>query len=101
MLLQRFSQNLTPTLKNVCKLSMIKTFSNDAPLNLFRQNFTPRTEEQLNLQISHELNASQCYLAMSNFFGRTEISLKGSTSFFLAMSCEEREHALELSKFVI
>lgn len=98
MMVQRFSQKFMPTLKNVYKLSM-RNFSNDSPLSLFRQNFTPHTEEQLNLQISQELNASQAYLSMSNFFGRTEISLKGASSFFLAMSCEEREHALELSKF--
>lgn len=87
--------------KNVCKTSMIsiKKFSKDAPSSIFRQNFTPHTEEQLNLQINHELNASQAYLAMSNFFGRTEISLIGASSFFLAMSSEERDHALQLIDF--
>ncbi len=96
-----FSKIFTPLLKNVCKLSTIemKKFSNIAPVLLFRQNFSPRTEEKLNLQISHELNASQAYLAMSNFFGRTELSLKGTSSFFHAMSEEERGHAMELIKY--
>lgn len=73
----------------------IRNFSDDAP-PLFRQNFHPLTEQQLNFQISQELNASHAYLAMANFFGRTEIALPGSSSFFRAMSDEEREHALAL-----
>lgn len=91
-----FAKTVIPIFKNVCNISMtsVKKNSNEAPLSIFRQNFAPRTEEQLNIQISQELNASQAYLAMSNFFGRTEISLKGTSSFFLAMSDEERGHAL-------
>lgn len=95
------SDKLTPMFWNACKLSTMKSFATDVPISLFRQNFTLHTEEQLNVQISQELNASQAYLAMSNFFGRTEISLKGASSYFLAMSGEERDHALELSKFAI
>lgn len=91
-------------LKNVFKISMlsVKNVSNmaSAPLSLFRQNFPPRTEDQLNVQINLELNASQAYLAMSNFFGQTQISLKGTSSFFLAMSTEERAHALLLINYV-
>lgn len=95
------SQQFTPILRNACKIPMISVhqFSNKASSSLFRQNFAPRTEEQLNIQINQELNASQAYLAMSNFFGRTEISLKGASSFFLAMSSEEREHALALISY--
>ncbi|KAG4067837.1 hypothetical protein HA402_010523 [Bradysia odoriphaga] len=89
------SRKIAPLL-NICRTFSNKTrnVSNDAPL--FRQNFNPRTEQQLNFQITQELMASHAYLAMANFFGRTEIALQGSSSFFRAMSDEEREHAFAL-----
>ncbi|XP_037029235.1 soma ferritin-like [Bradysia coprophila] len=89
------SRKIAP-LSNIFRTLSNKTrnVSNDIPS--FRQNFKPRTEQQLNFQIGQELMASHAYLAMANFFGRTEIALQGSSSFFRAMSDEEREHAMSL-----
>lgn len=97
-MIEILSKRFTPFLTNVRKFSTIKPnkFPIDASASMFRQNFTPQTEDQLNIQINHELNASQAYLAMSNFFGQTKIALNGSSAFFRTMSDEERQHALEL-----
>lgn len=101
MTVKIFSKNFTPLIRNLSHIPLIsvKRFSKDAPLCIFRQHFSPRVEEKLNAQIGQELHASHSYLAMSNFFARTEISLTGSASFFLEMSNEERDHALQLISY--
>lgn len=91
------SEKFSPMLRNLSQspLKSVKNYCNEVP-SMFRQNFSPRTESQLNLQISQELHASHSYLAMANFFARTEIALNGSAGYFRAMSNEERMHAFKL-----
>lgn len=95
-----FSKNFNPLIRNMLQIPQmsVKRYSNDVSC-IFRQNFSSHIEEKLNVQIGQELYASHSYLAMSNFFARTEISLTGTASFFLAMSNEERDHALQLINY--
>ncbi|KAK9872135.1 hypothetical protein WA026_016188 [Henosepilachna vigintioctopunctata] len=59
-----------------------------------RHKYHQDVENALNQQILTEFNASYAYLAMSSFFGRTDIALPGCQGFFYNMYMEEIEHAI-------
>jgi len=64
-----------------------------------RQNFHAECEAGVNKQINLELYASYVYQAMSFYFDRDDVALKGFAGFFKKSSDEEREHAEKLMKF--
>ena len=65
-----------------------------------RQNFSTAAEQALNVQINNELYASYQYLAMSAYFGNTNVALPGAAAYFLNQSLEEREHAQKLINYL-
>jgi len=64
-----------------------------------RQNYHQESEAGVNKQINLELYASYTYQAMSFYFDRDDVALKGFAKFFKEQSDEEREHAEKLMKF--
>ena len=56
-------------------------------------------EEELNKQINIELDASQQYLSLYNFFLRDDVGLINIAKYFLKASEEEREHALKMIEY--
>lgn len=64
-----------------------------------RQNYHQESEAGVNKQINLELYASYTYQAMSFYFDRDDVALKGFAKFFKKQSDEEREHAEKLMKF--
>ena len=56
-------------------------------------------EEELNKQINIELDASQQYLSLYNFFLRDDVGLTNIAKYFLKASEEEREHALKMIEY--
>uniref|UniRef100_A0AC34QQ54 Ferritin n=1 Tax=Panagrolaimus sp. JU765 TaxID=591449 RepID=A0AC34QQ54_9BILA len=65
-----------------------------------RQNFDAQVNVYLNHQINNELLASYQYLAMSAYFGRTDVALAGAAAFFKNQSMEETQHAQKLIDYV-
>ena len=66
---------------------------------LNRQNWSQQCEDELNLQINREYQASYVYHAVSNFFGRGDVGLDKLQSFFKKQADEEREHADKLMEY--
>ena len=66
---------------------------------LNRQNWCKQCEEELNLQINREYQASYTYHAVSKFFGRGDVGLSKLDNFFKKQSLEEREHADKLMDY--
>lgn len=66
---------------------------------LNRQNWSKECEEELNLHISREYQASYAYHAISSFFGRGDVGLDKLQEFFKKQSIEEREHADKLMDY--
>lgn len=66
---------------------------------LNRQNWSNQCEEELNLQINREYQASYVYHAISSFFGRGDVGLEKLQEFFKKQSDEEREHADKLMDY--
>jgi len=64
-----------------------------------RQNWSKKSEKELNKQISREYEASLSYHMLSNYFNRDDIGLSKLVEFFNKASLEEREHANKLMDY--
>ena len=64
-----------------------------------RQNWSIECEEQLNVQIISEYEASLAYHYLANYFNRDDIGLKKLVDFYNKASLEEREHADKLMEY--
>ena len=56
-------------------------------------------QEALNKQINIELDASQQYLSLHNFFLRNDVGLTNIAKYFKKASEEEREHAFKMIEY--
>lgn len=65
-----------------------------------RDNYCSVVNEYLSNQVTNELLASYQYMAMSAFFDRTDVALKGAAAYFKNQSMEEREHAQKLIDYI-
>ncbi|CAD5209469.1 unnamed protein product [Bursaphelenchus xylophilus] len=61
-----------------------------------RQNYAIECENAVNTQINNELTASYTYLAMANYFKRTNVAHYGASAFFHNQHLEELSHAQKL-----
>ena len=61
-----------------------------------RQNWSSRSEQELNIQINKEYQASLSYHVLSNYFDRDDIGLNKLVEYYKKASLEEREHADKL-----
>ena len=64
-----------------------------------RQNWSEKSEVELNKQISREYQASLSYHVLSNYFNRDDIGLNKLVDYFSKASLEEREHADKLMNY--
>ena len=64
-----------------------------------RQNWSEKSEVELNKQISREYQASLSYHVLSNYFNRDDIGLNKLVDYFNKASLEEREHADKLMNY--
>jgi ferritin heavy chain len=64
-----------------------------------RQNYHEECEAAINKQINMELYAQYVYTAMTYYFEREDVALKGFAKYFRGQSEEEREHAEKLMDF--
>ena len=64
-----------------------------------RQNYHEESEASINKQINIELNAHYQYLALSSYYDRDDVALKGFSKFFKHSAEEEHEHAEKLMKY--
>ncbi|XP_061347140.1 ferritin-3, chloroplastic-like [Gastrolobium bilobum] len=67
--------------------------------SLARQMYTDQCEAALNTQINVEYNISFVYHAMSAYFDRDNVALKGLAKFFKESSLEERQHAEKMMEY--
>jgi ferritin heavy chain len=65
-----------------------------------RQNFSKKSEDDLNAHIVKELWASMNYLAMQAYFDRADVALPGLAKWAHENSDEEKEHAEKLIKYM-
>ncbi|CAD5206565.1 unnamed protein product [Bursaphelenchus okinawaensis] len=65
-----------------------------------RQNFDIDCEHSINVQINNELFASYTYLAMANYFRRTNVALYGAGAFFHNQHLDELTHAYKLIEYM-
>ena len=64
-----------------------------------RQNWSEKSEAELNKQISREYHASLAYHVLSNYFNRDDVGLNKLVDYFNKASLEEREHADKLMNY--
>ena len=64
-----------------------------------RQNWSVKSELELNKQINREYKASLSYHVLSNYFNRDDIGLNKLVDYFNKASLEEREHADKLMNY--
>ena len=64
-----------------------------------RQNWSVKSEEALNQQITYEYCASISYHMLSNYFARDDIGLEKLREYYAKASLEEREHADKLMAY--
>jgi len=64
-----------------------------------RQNWSEKSEVELNKQINREYHASLAYHVLSNYFNRDDIGLSKLVDYFNKSSLEEREHADKLMNY--
>ena len=64
-----------------------------------RQNWSEKSEVELNKQINREYHASLAYHVLSNYFNRDDIGLTKLVDYFNKASLEEREHADKLMNY--
>jgi ferritin heavy chain len=67
--------------------------------NLVRFNYHEDNEGLINRQINLELYASYVYTAMSHYFDRYDVALKGHHEYFAKMAKEENEHANKFMEY--
>jgi ferritin heavy chain len=65
-----------------------------------RQNFSKKSEDDLNAHIVKELWASMNYFAMQAYFDRADVALPGLAKWAHENSDEEKEHAEKLIKYM-
>ncbi|CAH1783986.1 unnamed protein product [Owenia fusiformis] len=63
------------------------------------QNYHESVADEINAQITREMEASYTYQAMANHFSRHDFALPGFAKKFQGMSDEEREHAQKLMAY--
>ena len=64
-----------------------------------RQNWSEKCENELNIQIGKEYNASMAYHMLSCYFNRDDVGINKLVEFFDTASLEEREHANKLMHY--
>lgn len=64
-----------------------------------RQNWSEKCENELNIQIGKEYNASMAYHMLSCYFNRDDVGITKLVEFFNKASIEEREHANKLMHY--
>jgi ferritin heavy chain len=64
-----------------------------------RQNWSEKCENELNIQIGKEYNASMAYHMLSCYFNRDDVGINKLVQFFNKSSLEEREHANKLMHY--
>jgi len=64
-----------------------------------RQNWSKKSEEELNTHIIKEYEASYTYHLLSSYFDRDNVGLNKLVEYFNKASMEEREHADKLMKY--
>ncbi|KAF9963088.1 fts3-like protein [Modicella reniformis] len=67
--------------------------------SLTKQNFSAASEDAINIQINHELQAAQVYLSLSAWAGHVNQALPGLEKFFRESAVEERGHAQKLIEY--
>jgi ferritin heavy chain len=73
--------------------------SNPAQGNIVRYNYHEDSEGLINRQINLELYASYVYTAMSHYYDRYDVALKGHRDYFAKMAKEENEHANKFMEY--
>ena len=64
-----------------------------------RQNWSEKCENELNIQIGKEYNASMAYHMLSCYFNRDDVGINKLVEFFDKASLEERGHANKLMHY--
>lgn len=64
-----------------------------------RQNWSEKSEVELNKQINREYHASLAYHVLSNYFNRDDIGFNKLVDYFNKASFEERDHANKLMNY--
>ena len=64
-----------------------------------RYNYHAELEAAINKQIALEFSSGYSYLAMSCYFGRTDVGLRGCQKAYLNMFEEETSHAVKLIRY--
>jgi ferritin heavy chain len=73
--------------------------SNQPRDNIVRFNYHEDNEGLINRQINLELYASYVYTAMSHYYDRYDVALKGHRDYFAKMAKEENEHANKFMEY--
>ncbi|ELT87029.1 hypothetical protein CAPTEDRAFT_102340 [Capitella teleta] len=68
-------------------------------MSLARQNFDVECEAAINLHINHELHNGYVFDAMSNYFCRDDVALRGMQKVFNKAAAQKRHHADILMEF--